>query len=114
MTAFQQAEALLPSMTIGERAELASKAYASASGGSFLGIEKTEGVCGGSACVIRTRVTVWAIISYFQVGVSDQEMLENFPSLRQQDLENARHYYQSNKAEIDHEIFENTDESESF
>jgi hypothetical protein len=25
------------------------------------GIEKTQGVCGGSACIVRTRISVWVL-----------------------------------------------------
>ncbi|MEL6383204.1 MAG: DUF433 domain-containing protein [Cyanobacteria bacterium J06626_18] len=37
------------------------------------GITKTAGVCGGEACIEGTRIPVWVLISYRQLGVQDSE-----------------------------------------
>lgn len=42
------------------------------------------------------------------MGVPEEKLLQNFPTLRAQDLANARAYYDANKAEIDLEILENS------
>lgn len=52
-------------------------------------IEKTPGVVGGDACIRRTRIPVWALEGYRQLGVSDAQLLENFPMLKATDLANA-------------------------
>jgi uncharacterized protein (DUF433 family) len=71
------------------------------------GIEKTKGVCGGSACIIRTRIPVWTLVSLKNEGASDAILLDAYPSLRQQDLNNAWVYYKTQKKEIDLDIKEN-------
>ncbi len=106
MTALEKATAILPDMSQGEIAQLV-QAAARAIAAGFPGVEKTPGVCGGSACVIRTRIPVWSIIEYMKMGVSEEKLLQNFPTLRTQDLANARAYYDANKAEIEAEILEN-------
>ncbi|HOY16854.1 MAG TPA: DUF433 domain-containing protein [Haliscomenobacter sp.] len=106
MTAFQKVEALLPEFTPGEKAMLIQKVSAQ-SPDLFPGIEKTPGVCGGSACIIRTRIPVWSLVNLKKLGFSDPELLQNYPSLRQQDLDNAWNYYILHDKEIDSEIREN-------
>lgn len=106
MTAFQKVEALLPEFTPSELASLIHKVTAK-SADFFPGIEKTPGVCGGSACIIRTRIPVWTLVLAQKQGFSDLELLQNFPTLRQQDLDNAWYFYMLHPTEIDREIEEN-------
>lgn len=75
--------------------------------GEFEGIEKTEGVCGGSARIRQTRIPVWILESYRRQGVSEAELLQNYPSLTAQDLANAWNYIRSHQDEIEREIAEN-------
>lgn len=107
MTALEKATAILPDMSQDELAQLV-QAAARAIAADFPGIEKTPGVCGGSACIIRTRIPVWSIIEYIQMGVTEEKILQNFPTLRSQDLANAQAYYDANKEEIALEILENS------
>jgi uncharacterized protein (DUF433 family) len=74
---------------------------------NYQDIEKTPNVCGGSACIIRTRIPVWTLVSFKKMGSSDSILLDSYPTLRQQDLNNAWAYYKANKKEIDTEIKEN-------
>ena len=106
MTALEKATAFLPDMSQSEIAQLVQRA-ARKIAADFPGVEKTPGVCGGSACIIRTRIPVWSIVEYMQMGVDKEKLLQNFPTLRAQDLSNAWAYYDANKEEIDHEILEN-------
>lgn len=76
---------------------------------SFPGIEKTPNVCGGSACIIRTRIPIWTLVSFKKLGMSDASLLNSYPTLRQQDLYNAWAYYKANKTEIDNDIRENNE-----
>lgn len=108
MTALEKAAAILPDMSKSEIAQLVQQA-ARRIAEDFPGIEKTPGVCGGSACIIRTRIPVWSVIEYMQMGVGKEKLLLNFPTLRAQDLANAWAYYDANKEEIDQEIRENNE-----
>jgi uncharacterized protein (DUF433 family) len=78
-------------------------------GNTFPGIEKTANVCGGSACVIRTRIPVWTLVSFKKLGMNDFTLLNAYPALRQQDLNNAWAYYKAKKNEIDMDIQENNE-----
>jgi len=73
----------------------------------FEGIEKTEGVCGGSARIKQTRIPVWSLENARRIGVTEAELLQNFPNLTAQDLANAWAYVLSHREEIDREITEN-------
>jgi len=106
MTALQAARKLLQDMTQSEKAQLIKWAAGEADYG-FPGIERTPGVCGGSACIVRTRIPVWSLVEYKRLGLSDEALLENFPSLRKPDLINAWNYYATNQEEIDREVAEN-------
>lgn len=71
------------------------------------GIEKTPGVVGGDACIVRTRIPVWALEGYRRLGLSDAQLLENFPTLKMTDLLNAWVYVTAHRAEIDQAMREN-------
>ena len=70
-------------------------------------IQKTPGVMGGEACIRRTRISVWILVGYRNLGVSDARLLEFYPGLRQQDLDAAWDYYRNHTSEIDNAIREN-------
>lgn len=106
MTALQKVEALLPEMSPGEKAQVA-KWVRDDLDYRFPGIEQTPGVCGGSACIVRTRIPVWLLVEAQQAGASEADLLKSYPSLRAEDLTNAWAYYRANKEEIDSEISEN-------
>jgi uncharacterized protein (DUF433 family) len=65
------------------------------------GIERTPGVAGGAACIVRTRIPVWTIERYRQVGWSEAQILANFPTLRAVDLVGAWAYVESHRDEIE-------------
>lgn len=70
-------------------------------------IEKTPGVSGGQACIVRTRIPVWTLEGYRRLGWSDAEILENYPSLRASDLAQAWAYVSAHRSEIDQAILIN-------
>jgi uncharacterized protein (DUF433 family) len=70
-------------------------------------IEKTPGVCGGSACIRTTRITVWGLVEWKQKGLSDARLFESIVGLTPDDLRAAWDYYATNQAEIDDEIKSN-------
>lgn len=106
MTALQKAEALLREMSRGEKAQLMKWVFSDL-GEAFAGIEKTQGVCGGSACIIRTRIPVWLLVEARNAGATEAGLLKSYPTLRAEDLINAWAYYRANKEEIDRKIQEN-------
>ncbi len=73
----------------------------------FPGIEKTPGVSGGDACIAKTRIPVWSLVNARRLGMTDKEILYNYPTLVAEDLKNAWNYYRANKEEIDELISEN-------
>jgi uncharacterized protein (DUF433 family) len=77
---------------------------------SWQGIEKTEGVCGGKACIAGTRITVWGLVNARRIGYSEADLLENYPSLSAQDLANAWAYAKVFVSEIESDIRENEEE----
>ena len=70
-------------------------------------IEKTPGVSGGEACIVRTRIPVWTLEGYRRLGWSEAEILENYPTLRASDLAQAWAYVSAHRAEIDKAILAN-------
>lgn len=76
----------------------------------FEGIEKTEGVCGGSARIRQTRIPVWSLENARRQGVSEAELLQDYPQLTAQDLANAWSYTRSHQEEIEREIIENEED----
>jgi uncharacterized protein (DUF433 family) len=74
---------------------------------TWRGISKVPGVCGGEACIEGTRIPVWVLVSYRQLGVSDSEQLDNYPTLTASDLANAWIYATANSDEIAAAIQEN-------
>jgi len=73
---------------------------------AWSGIERSAGVIGGDACLVRTRIPVWLLESYRRLGWSEARILENFPALRAADLVNAWAYRDSHSDEIDQAIRE--------
>jgi uncharacterized protein (DUF433 family) len=73
------------------------------------GIEKTPQVCGGSACIADTRITVWGLVEAKQIGYTEADLLISYPSLSATDLANAWVYAAAFPQEIELEIKENND-----
>jgi uncharacterized protein (DUF433 family) len=71
------------------------------------GVEKTDGVCGGDPCIASTRIPVWSLEQSRKLGLSDEAILRNYPSLRQQDLAAAWEYVRSHRSEIEQAILQN-------
>lgn len=73
-------------------------------------IVTTPGVCGGAARLIRTRIPVWSIERMRQLGFSDIEVLRSYPTLRAEDIVEARSYAAHHQEEIEKAIRENEEE----
>ena len=89
-----------------EKAEVALKLLQEIAN-TWPGIEKIPGVVGGDACIVRTRIPVWALENYRRLGLSESQILANYPSLRAADLVNAWAYAEAHKKEIEKAIREN-------
>lgn len=76
-------------------------------GEAWPGIERTPGVAGGDACVVRTRIPVWTLDNYRRLGWTEAQLLDNFPALRAADLVNAWAYAAAHLDEIEQAIREN-------
>ena len=73
------------------------------------GIEKNQSVCGGSACIAGTRITVWGLVEARRIGYSEADLLTSYPSLSATDLANAWAYAEAFSHEIETEIRENNE-----
>ncbi len=107
MTTLERVQALLPEMTYQEKLSLLGQITEAV----HPGIEKTPGVCGGVACVAHTRIPVWLLVGYKQLGATDAVLLDAYPTLDAENLSHAWAYYRFHREEIDQQIVENeTDE----
>jgi uncharacterized protein (DUF433 family) len=73
------------------------------------GIEKTPGIVGGDARIVRSRIPVWLLEGYRRIGWDDGKILENYPTLQIWDLRNAWAYVSTHQDEIEQAIQENED-----
>ncbi|MCL1467612.1 DUF433 domain-containing protein [Argonema galeatum] len=74
------------------------------------GIEKTPGVCGGSACIANTRIPVWVLVDARRLGITESQLLDDYPTLSAVDLVNAWNYAEAFPDEIETAIQENNEE----
>lgn len=105
-TPLRTIENMLLQLSPGERAQLLQWLARDFSG-SLPGIEKTPGICGGDACIVRTRIPVWTLVLGQRMGLGEAELLASYPTLRAEDLINAWAYARTNPDEIDSAIAEN-------
>ena len=96
-------EPALTQLTRAEKASLLQRLVIDI-GNAWPGIEKTSGVVGGEACIVRTRIPVWVLENYRRLGWREARILENFPTLRAVDLVNAWAYNDAHQQEIDQAI----------
>jgi uncharacterized protein (DUF433 family) len=106
MTVLQEAERLLTTMSPGQKAQMLQWILKDL-GDAFPGIASHPEVCGGVACIVRTRIPVWALVHARLLGTTDADLLRCYPSLRAEDLTDAWAYYRAHRDEITHQIAEN-------
>lgn len=73
------------------------------------GVYQDPQVCGGDTCITGTRIPIWTLEHARRLGLSDEEILADYPSLSQDDLDCAWEYVESHQDEIDRQIAENQD-----
>jgi uncharacterized protein (DUF433 family) len=64
-------------------------------------IEHAPEVCGGDARIRATRHTVHGLVQWKRLGLTDEQILSDFPDLTQEDLQTAWWYYETHKDEIE-------------
>jgi uncharacterized protein (DUF433 family) len=69
-------------------------------------IEHAPDVCGGDARIRATRHTVPLLVQWKRLGLTDEQILSDFPDLTQEDLQTAWWYYDTHKEEIEQAIRE--------
>ena len=106
MSNLQKAKALLDRLTREEKVQLLEWVTHELSS-EYPGIEKTPGVCGGVARIAGTRIPVWSLVQAQKMGYSEARILYEYPRLQNADLQNAWHYFDENKDEIELQIQEN-------
>lgn len=67
-------------------------------------ISKKPDRCGGDACVRESRITVWGLVAYQRLGLSDSEIMRNVQGVTASDLEAAWEYAAAHADEIDEAI----------
>jgi uncharacterized protein (DUF433 family) len=90
---------MLPQLLPGEKAQVLQWIAKDLCGG-VPGIDKTPGVCGGEARIVRTRIPVWVLEQARRLGVTEAELLTSYPALRAEDLGNAWAYVRQHRDEI--------------
>ena len=73
-------------------------------------IRRTPGVVGGRARIRNSRIPVWLLVGYRQLGWTEDELLDSYPTLTPDDLGNAWAYYLEHTAEIDQDLADNDDD----
>ena len=106
MSGLRQVEELLPGLSRAEKAHLLRLVVQDLDD-AFPGIDSTPEICGGEPCIVRTRIPVWALEQSRRLGISEDELLRSYPTLRAEDLVNAWAYVRSHRTEIEDEIREN-------
>jgi uncharacterized protein (DUF433 family) len=67
-------------------------------------ISKKPDRCGGDACVRDTRITVWGLVEWRRLGLTDARILEIIQGLTPADLEAAWDYAAAHPDEMEEAI----------
>jgi uncharacterized protein (DUF433 family) len=106
--ALEQVELLVSRLSRAEKAHLVQSVVGEL-GDAYPGIESTPGVCGGEACIVRTRIPVWILEQARRLGTGEAALLDSYPTLRAADLVHAWSYVKAHQAEIEQAIRDNED-----
>ena len=63
------------------------------------------GICFGRAHVDGTRIPLWILIAHQRSGMSNRDLLANYPPLTTEALDAAWEYYRRHPLEIDRDIW---------
>ncbi len=106
MASLSDLEKLLHALSPGEKAQVL-KWVVQELGGASPGIDSRPEVCGGEACIVRTRIPVWLLEQARRLGATERELLAAYPTLRAEDLVNAWAYARAHADEIEAQIRDN-------
>jgi uncharacterized protein (DUF433 family) len=67
-------------------------------------VQRTPGVCGGDACIRKTRIPVWLLVLARKQVRTDDQLLADCPVLTLSDLDAGWGYYRANAVEIERAI----------
>ncbi|MDJ0618489.1 MAG: DUF433 domain-containing protein [Calothrix sp. MO_192.B10] len=65
------------------------------------GITKTPGVCGREACITGTRIAIWLLVEARRLGITEVQLLQDYPHISAADLVNAWIYADAYPEEIE-------------
>ena len=105
----KELETQLLALSLAEKAQ-AIHILAQSLNKNWRGITKTKDICGGDACIAGTRIPVWVLVNARDLGISETQLLYDYPTLTASDLANAWIYNQANTDEIATAIRENQEE----
>jgi uncharacterized protein (DUF433 family) len=102
----KELQPLISDLSRGEKAQLLQW-VARELGESFPGIDIDPAISGGEACIVRTRIPVWLLVQARNLGMSEADILNSYPTLRAEDLANAWAYARAHREEIEQSIYDN-------
>lgn len=106
MNDLEQLEQMLAHLSRAEKAQVLQWVVQDL-GDAFPGIDSDPEICGGEPRIVRTRIPVWTLVQARRLGASEASLLENYPTLRAEDLANAWSYARAHPEEIEQQIREN-------
>lgn len=99
----------LLALTPAEKAQ-AIQLLAQSLGKLWQGIEKTPSVCGGEARIAGTHIPVWGLVNAGRIGITEAELLNDYPTISVADLANAWAYAEAFPEEIEIAIRKNEED----
>src|SRR5688572_1531319 len=100
MTKLEEAVQAITGLSAQDRAELLQVVFRDLAN-PLEGVESNPQVCGGEACIVRTRIPVWLLEQARRLGSSEADLLAAYPTLRAADLVNAWAFVHNNRESID-------------
>jgi uncharacterized protein (DUF433 family) len=77
----------------------------------FRNIEKVPDRCGGRAVIAGTRIRASLILGWYRMGMTVEEIVQQYPHLRQSDVHDALAYAYDHPVEMEEEIAANAEET---
>ena len=77
----------------------------------YRNIEKVPGRCGGRATVAGTRIRVAIILGWYRQGMTVDEIVQQYPSLKLSDVHDALAYAYDHMAEIEADLAADDEEA---
>ena len=97
-------EAIVKAQVEGSASPLADESLAAV---ASPGIEKDAAICGGDACIARTRVPAWVLEQARRLGATEADLLADYPSLTAADLAAAWAFVLTDRDEVEAAIHAN-------